>query len=1583
MPTRTRQRLLCKKIEAVGKSKYIHIASTKCDEKLRIGYRLLFEAEISDQTIKDCYVHRRCYINVTRNVASITTQQEELEKSLESSTCVAHDDISSEPSCIQTEPDTNMQQIPIINVPSSDPNDFVENIYDYYDDVANTCVSVKTTNGSSITYCRTEMSYDVNLNDGMIMFDQSMNGAEDNLSEITNEQISSSSPAVMNIEEEGSTEILCSSKQLTIEESTSENKTNEYINMTKDTETCVLIDRKNRKSVKSNNTKLKRQRSPSYKILKRISRLSSNAAVDIDHDLNDTVQVNIDNIYTTGFEELCDWLSPVLMKGIIVSMNDIKTKYKQILRMRKERCSSSMLLASAVRARLEQKFGNQIMFYYRRKREGLYVALNDLSVILSKLMHDNKSLSTHHQSVPRVNSNPGTAQRSCENIFETVQLLRQSIENYSHYFSMLKKNRLSLIDLDSNIFWDCIPILLKNFIGLLTASSKEFNEIKKQYDFYSMFTENVLTNHDKKLKIASISYDIINSFNRNFITPKHYLLGNELLRHENSCQLLTITNRLGHTCSYKTMRRLQYEVADKVNTLSDTIQRGQHSNEILNNGFLIKVIDNFDMNKETLHGENSLHMLNQIIVQTIENDESYITANEVINDIIDCISTSTPPSLVVEAIKPPKQLFKYKSCFDLSLKFSLLGYSLVKCFDLFDTNGNIVLSKPIHFPILSGFFATYLNNRIRPIHTGRYCCPIKENPNDVTTIEASLRETKTNILELNRQQTAVVVVDEKLFHICTKVIGNNPNEFDGMFIYPGDFHLIKTTMIVIWQVLDGSGIEDILNFVYKGATLRSILNVYHFNKSFRCCKLLYTALQMLLLESYVKSTITLNKERTSASNISSILDQFRPLFESAPNEYSVDFHKQMGFKNLLLAIKEDDLLSKITIWAKDQSKMSSSFCFWFFLLSNLLEPLMILYSSIRTSDFNARNECVARLGPIFFATNHRNYARLCAEHLFDLSTASSPLIERLAKAFAVVRTRRPFSSKILPKDVVKMISKDVFILGIALDQTIESTINKDGKSHGGISGKFTNESIDVWAKSFSFRAMLSSICHEICKIETNSNSVDSHNECGSSRQVYDNYELQQMLIKLKQEDIFGVHTVQFRKLLSGKIIHHDIIENITTSFIRGEEAMLNYIEDRLVKKNIDISTTLKGMRFLKLSDADTYISGKETNGKKSRLLNIQSKDLSKVLHSVDRLMRDSFIIGEQRDIPLPSIFCHEFTPAPLSLCDINNYHIMNQQKKQIAIDYIRSIFPLSFSSSMPNISGTKALVIDDGAMLQTKPVGRSTTVRPYANQLLKTCDDILDSDYPTLIHNNRAVVASCVRECWSSKITTQQVPYGKVLVVAGPDESSVTLKKFEDPFEDYLLQSNHVEVDTRVFLHAQAISYDNIRSIIIQASDTDVIILGIAHALHLDIDNFYIKSFNTKAKFNTYINVSDIACKLKRKFSMDPMLLLVIHALSGCDTTSFIRNVSKTNIFRTFFSHTHRYSGLNGFFESPLSEESMATAERLLLDCYSTSINSSSLDELRASTAASAFKQNRSRFIAPTLPPTTNGFHHHCQRAAR
>ncbi|CAF1469139.1 unnamed protein product [Rotaria sordida] len=287
------------------------------------------------------------------------------------------------------------------------------------------------------------------------------------------------------------------------------------------------------------------------------------------------------------------------------------------------------------------------------------------------------------------------------------------------------------------------------------------------------------------------------------------------------------------------------------------------------------------------------------------------------------------------------------------------------------------------------------------------------------------------------------------------------------------------------------------------------------------------------------------------------------------------------------------------------------------------------------------------------------------------------------------------------------------------------------------------------------------------------------------------------------------------------------------------------------------------------------------------------------------------------------------------------------------------------------------------------PNGSSITfIRDEGNKILSVYDlkydDILDIDHHhELIHNNRAMIAARIRECWSTQTCIDALPKGKVLVISGPDDTAVTLKRSDRPFEDYLLVSNHIEADTRLFIHAQAMSFDDIKSIVIQASDTDVIILAIAHALSLNVDNIFVKSFNTRAKLTTYINIREIALRIKYKFSINPIILLVIHALSGCDTTSFIKNISKPNMFRTFFSNTNRYESLNDFFRLPLTTNAISTAERLLLDCFSSSNTVSSLDALRGVMARSAFKRNRSSSVAPTLPPSNNAFYYHCHRASR
>ena len=124
-------------------------------------------------------------------------------------------------------------------------------------------------------------------------------------------------------------------------------------------------------------------------------------------------------------------------------MADIKVHYEKILHRQKGIYSSSILLASAIHARLELKFGQDIVFYRRAKSEGLYVAINNLSLILNKLMCTHSNEHTQPQCKISTSANERTQHIRRESMFDIIKCLRESIESYSHYFLMLNKNRLS------------------------------------------------------------------------------------------------------------------------------------------------------------------------------------------------------------------------------------------------------------------------------------------------------------------------------------------------------------------------------------------------------------------------------------------------------------------------------------------------------------------------------------------------------------------------------------------------------------------------------------------------------------------------------------------------------------------------------------------------------------------------------------------------------------------------------------------------------------------------------------------------------------------------------------------------------------------------------------------------------------------------------------------------------------------------------------------------------------------------------------------------------------------------------------
>lgn len=100
--------------------------------------------------------------------------------------------------------------------------------------------------------------------------------------------------------------------------------------------------------------------------------------------------------------------------------------------------------------------------------------------------------------------------------------------------------------------------------------------------------------------------------------------------------------------------------------------------------------------------------------------------------------------------------------------------------------------------------------------------------------------------------------------------------------------------------------------------------------------------------------------------------------------------------------------------------------------------------------------------------------------------------------------------------------------------------------------------------------------------------------------------------------------------------------------------------------------------------------------------------------------------------------------------------------------------------------------------------------------------------------------------------------------------------------EEYLLSSTHEEADTRVFLHVLSAIQNGCKRIIIRASDTDIVVIALYLFEQLateGLEELFIKSKDY------FIPVHDV----EKVFSdQEKAMLPLLHAFSGCDTTSFV-----------------------------------------------------------------------------------------------
>ena len=243
-------------------------------------------------------------------------------------------------------------------------------------------------------------------------------------------------------------------------------------------------------------------------------------------------------------------------------MSDALTKYQQLTKEEMDLTKSERRCRIRLRNRLEKFYPNKFLFVVPNKHDGTFIALNDIDHYIRfaiKKAQQDKEVIVPPVVIPPT---PKDYQReTCETVMNGIRKIRLYIRDAKQ------------IDRSPSIF-------MQNLIGLITTSEKQFERISHDYDFYRMIDENLFENNqqntsnkaDKTVRNMSLASDIISARHDHQISQKHYLLADEISKETFHCtprQVITLLNRYGHTCSYKSYRKMKKSIQQTINELGE------------------------------------------------------------------------------------------------------------------------------------------------------------------------------------------------------------------------------------------------------------------------------------------------------------------------------------------------------------------------------------------------------------------------------------------------------------------------------------------------------------------------------------------------------------------------------------------------------------------------------------------------------------------------------------------------------------------------------------------------------------------------------------------------------------------------------------------------------------------------------------------------------------------------------------------------------------------------------------------------------------------------------------------------------
>ena len=360
-----------------------------------------------------------------------------------------------------------------------------------------------------------------------------------------------------------------------------------------------------------------------------------------------------------------------------------------------------------------------------------------------------------------------------------------------------------------------------------------------------------------------------------------------------------------------------------------------------------------------------------------------------------------------------------------------------------------------------------------------------------------------------------------------------------------------------------AGLQDLMveSAIVASGSINGVLSGHNYNRSIRCHKIVYEALERLRIEKFCDT----------------LCPQKRQEFPETSRFLLKEFHDNKQDFSTLFIGKVNEIQNMYQQFVAQINETNVTANFW----GSYIDAVQLLLTFIRAtreSDWALHLATVRKMLKWFFAYDMINYARYLTVYWCEMSN----LPKTLSYTYE--------NHMIRGKWTVQRNEKYGFS-SIACDQAIEQTINRDAKTEGGIRGITMNQQAVLrWILAQSERCAITRQCEYLAGINHEvriSKDLDDQNKTLHQKMVQSVLHSIEAMI-----NPFEVATTDLISISTGLVANDSVKRDLQSAPEKGEAAANDFIKNRLTDDRIDIFNPIKKMKLKTFKDMSCVKSGK-------------------------------------------------------------------------------------------------------------------------------------------------------------------------------------------------------------------------------------------------------------------------------------------------------------------------------------------------------------------------------------------------------